>query len=150
MAILNPISLYPPYDRLKAIDSFNEYPELDAFFIKNDLWMLKHWRWGQAFLSYIGRNKSEHTYTRFRNEIERFLLWAFLVKKGPIDNMRKGDLLEYADFCWRPPVSWICLANHEKFILQNGAFGGFPPFRRSGAAPRGGAVPQPGAHGAVP
>ncbi len=30
------------------------------------------WGWGKSFLEYTGRNKSTHTYDRFRNEIEKF------------------------------------------------------------------------------
>lgn len=81
---------------------------------------------------YIGRNKSEHTYTRFRNETERFLLWVFLIKESPIDQLRKADILEYADFCWKPPTSWICLANYEKFAFHSGLYTQNPlwaPFR---------------------
>jgi site-specific recombinase XerD len=119
MAIPKPVPLYPAYDDLKDID-FSEYQELTQFLESGESWWMKHWRWGQEFLSYIGRNKSEHTFTRFRNETERFLLWVFLIKSKPMEQLRKADILEYADFCWQPPVTWICLANHEKFIYQGG------------------------------
>jgi site-specific recombinase XerD len=39
-----------------------------------------------------------------------------------MDQLRKADILDYADFCWQPPVSWICLANHDKFIYQGGYY----------------------------
>ncbi|MEX1669437.1 tyrosine-type recombinase/integrase [Zhongshania guokunii] len=119
MAKAKPTPLYPTYAELKDF-RFEEYPELKAFLESAEPWRLQHWRWGQEFLQYIGRNKSEHTYTRFRNEIERFLLWVFLFQSKPMDQFRKADILDYADFCWQPPVSWICLANHEKFLCQNG------------------------------
>jgi site-specific recombinase XerD len=119
MAIPKPVPLYPTYDDLKDIN-FSEYAELRQFLESGESWWMKHWQWGQEFLSYIGRNKSEHTFTRFRNETERFLLWVFLIKSTPMAQLRKADILEYADFCWQPPVSWICLANHDKFIYQGG------------------------------
>ncbi|WP_103654380.1 tyrosine-type recombinase/integrase [Agarilytica rhodophyticola] len=121
MAIPKPVPLYPTYADLKDVN-FDEYPQLQQFLNSSDKWWLKHWNWGQEFLSYIGRNKSEHTYIRFRNETERFLLWVFLIKQMPMDQLRKADILEYADFCWKPPVSWICLANYEKFVFHNGAY----------------------------
>ncbi|WP_299945674.1 tyrosine-type recombinase/integrase [uncultured Microbulbifer sp.] len=121
MAIPKPVSLYPTYAELKNF-SFNDYADLQEFLQSGDSWWLSHWRWGQEFLSYTGRNKSEHTFTRFRNETERFLLWVFLVKSTPMERLRKADILEYADFCWQPPVSWICLANHEKFQVNNGRY----------------------------
>ncbi|QIL89195.1 tyrosine-type recombinase/integrase [Microbulbifer harenosus] len=129
MAIPKPVPLYPTYTELKGFKPvnpdqtfFNDYPELKTFLESGESWWMPHWLWGQEFLSYIGRNKSEHTFTRFRNETERFLLWLFQVKATPMDRLRKADILEYADFCWQPPVDWICLANHEKFQLSNGHF----------------------------
>ncbi len=116
-----PVPLYPTYDELKDFHA-ESYPDLETFLQSGESWWRVHWHWGQEFLSYIGRNKSEHTYTRFRAETERFLLWSFLVKAKPIDQLRKADILEYADFCWKPPLNWICVANHDKFILQHGVF----------------------------
>ncbi|MEL0585350.1 MAG: site-specific integrase [Candidatus Thiodiazotropha sp. (ex. Lucinoma kazani)] len=121
MAIPKPVPLYPTYKNLKDL-SFAEYPELRQFLESGEPWWMTNWHWGQQFLSYIGRNKSEHTFTRFRNETERFLLWVFLIKTEPMEQLRKADILEYADFCWQPPASWISLANHEKFVFQDGRY----------------------------
>jgi site-specific recombinase XerD len=121
MTIPKPVALYPTYKEFKDFN-FDDYPELKQFLDSGDTWRITHWRWGQEFLNYIGRNKSEHTFTRFRNETERFLLWAFLIQLKPIDQFRKADILEYADFCWQPPVSWICLNNHDKFNYHNGHY----------------------------
>lgn len=119
MPLTKPIPLYPSYIDLLEFD-FEDYPELDTIFSSEPDWWLEHFKWGQSFLEYTGRNKSIHTYDRFRNEIERFLLWSFLVKKTPIDQLRKTDILEYADFCWQPPVTWIGTSNQERFKLSNG------------------------------
>lgn len=116
-----PVALYPTYKDLKQFD-FRDYPDLQSFLDSGEPWWSVHWHWGQEFLNYIGRNKSEHTFTRFRNETERFLLWLFLYKAKPMDILRKADILEYADFCWQPPVSWISLANYEKFRFFNGYY----------------------------
>lgn len=113
-----PVALFPAYSELKSLD-FDEYKDLKQFLDSGETWWLNHWNWGLEFLSYIGRNKSEHTFTRFRNETERFLLWVFLFKTKPMEQLRKADILEYADFCWQPPVSWICTANYEKFVFHN-------------------------------
>lgn len=121
MTIPKPVALYPTYNELKDF-RFDDYPELKQFLESGESWWMAHWVWGREFLSYIGRNKSEHTFTRFRNETERFLLWVFFVNVKPMDQLRKADILEYADFCWQPPVSWICLANHEKFVFQQGYY----------------------------
>ncbi|BFM07290.1 tyrosine-type recombinase/integrase [Halioxenophilus aromaticivorans] len=116
-----PIALYPAFTELKSID-FGEYKDLKQFLESGESWWQIHWTWGREFLSYVGRNKSAHTFTRFRNETERFLLWVFLFKAKPMEQLRKADILEYADFCWQPPVAWICTANHEKFVFRNGHY----------------------------
>jgi site-specific recombinase XerD len=121
MSTPKPFPLYPVYDDLKQV-KLNDYPELNQYLADAIKWKATTWTWGQEFLSYIGRNKSQHTYTRFRSEVEKFLLWAFLVDNKPIDELRKSDILAYIDFCWRPPLPWISLNNHEKFLLQNGAY----------------------------
>lgn len=119
MLLKKPVPLYPPYVDLCEFD-FEDYPELSQLFKANEAWWLEHFNWGKQFLTYTGRNKSAHTYDRFRNEVERFLLWAFIEKQKPIDQLRKSDLLEYADFCWQPPVNWIGTSNQERFRIANG------------------------------
>ena len=93
MPITKPIPLYPTYVELLEL-SLPDYPELKATLESNESWWSTHWSWGKSFLEYIGRNKSIHTYDRFRNEIEKFLLWSFLEKKSPIDELRKSDILD--------------------------------------------------------
>ncbi|AGS39604.1 tyrosine-type recombinase/integrase [Cycloclasticus zancles] len=114
MAIHKPVALYPTFKELKDIP-LDEFPELSSFLASGPDWRKQSWLWGQEFLSYIGRNKSQHTYTRFRSEIEKFLLWSFVIKESPCDEFRKTDILDYADFCWKPPQTWISLTNHDKF-----------------------------------
>ena len=121
MSLPKPIPLYPVYAELKQ-QSLNDYPQLVDQLNELNVWQREHYAWGKQYLEYIGRNKSEHTYTRFRNEIERFLLWAIYVKDQAIDTYRKSDILDYADFCWRPPVQWIATQNHDRFQFNDGYF----------------------------
>lgn len=79
MSLTTPVPLYPTCVELKEF-KFESYPQLKGFLAGGEPWWSVHWRWGQEFLLYIGRNKSEHTFSRFRNETERFLLWAFLIR----------------------------------------------------------------------
>ncbi|GAA5143799.1 tyrosine-type recombinase/integrase [Thalassotalea piscium] len=119
MSLKKPVPLYPTYFDLRDFD-LEDYPELAKMFSNNEPWWLEQFGWGKLFLDYIGRNKSEHTYDRFRNDVERFILWSFIVKQKPIDQLRKSDFLEYADFCWQPPVTWIGTSNQERFHITNG------------------------------
>lgn len=117
----SPVALYPSYSQLQGFD-LASYPSVDGLLSSGESWWQSHWQWGCEFLAYIGRNKSEHTFTRFRNETERFLLWLYLAKSKPMESLKKADILEYADFCWQPPEKWICTANYEKFIFNNGFY----------------------------
>jgi integrase len=119
MSIPSPQPLYPVYPDLPQM-ALEDYPDLQTFLQSGQAWRRQHWQWGHDFLRFIGRNKSEHTYTRFRNEVERFLLWVFLFCDKPVTELRKAQLLEYADFCWKPPVNWISLANADRFVSQDG------------------------------
>lgn len=121
MAIAKAQPLYPASSELNSL-SLNDYPELSLLLSEQESWWRSHWDWGKSFLTYIARNKSKHTYTRFRSEIERFLLWAFYIKELPIDGFKKTDILEYADFCWQPPISWIGTASVGRFKLENGFY----------------------------
>ncbi len=126
MSIPKPIPLYPSYTEIqkliKSTDSVSDYPDLKLFLNSTKDCHKVHWQWGLNFLSYIGRNKSEHTFIRFRNEIERFLLWAFLIKEKSIADLRKDDILEYADFCWKPPILWIGFINTDRYEFRNGVY----------------------------
>lgn len=126
-----PFPLYPTYLELKELD-LSHYPDLKAFLSSGQDWRRQHWQWGLDFLRYVGRNKSEHTFARFRNETERFLLWLFLYRSQPMDGLRKADILLYADFCWKPPVDWIGLSTADHFVYANGFYTANPqwlPFR---------------------
>lgn len=128
MAIPNPIPLYPALAEMKGI-SAKDYPQLESFLSTGPDWRRQHWQWGLDFLRYIGRNKSEHTFSRFRSELERYLLWVFLFKEKPLDGFRKADVLEYADFCWKPPVTWISHASADRFIWGSEGYQVNPDWR---------------------
>lgn len=121
MAIPKPFPLYPTYLELMDME-LHTYPNLNDFFTNSPSWVQESWSWGRDFLLYIGRNKSEHTYIRFRSEVEKFLLWLFLVHDKQPDELRKTDLLDYADFYWKPYKSWIGFSNFDKFLLVGGLF----------------------------
>lgn len=73
--IPTPVPLYPLSEELLKLN-LADYPDLASFLDSGDAWWRNHWSWGLDFLSYVGRNKSGHTFLRFRNETERFLLWG--------------------------------------------------------------------------
>ncbi|ATC97263.1 tyrosine-type recombinase/integrase [Pseudoalteromonas tunicata] len=85
-----------------------EYPELNQFIktifldvpqVKTDLKFL------YLFLYVYGR-KSEATYSRFRNEIERFYLWSWCIQHKSIFDLRRDDIEAYVEFVMEPLGSW--------------------------------------------
>ncbi|WP_051208310.1 hypothetical protein [Saccharospirillum impatiens] len=121
MAIPKPIPLFPSYEELKEF-SWQSYPYLKVHLDQLPDWCAVQWRWAADFLLYVGRNKSEHTFIRFRSEVEKFLLWVNVVAEKRLDSLRKSDVLEYAEFFYKPPQTWIGLVNVEKFKLISGEF----------------------------
>jgi site-specific recombinase XerD len=115
----NPQPLFPTRNELQSLQ-WNDYPDLNSFIHSGPAWWLEHWDWAKDYLLYIARNKSEHTYGRFRSEVEKFLLWSFLSAEKPIDSMKKTDILNYADFSFKPPSHWVGLSNVDKFLLESG------------------------------
>lgn len=108
MAISHPFPLYPTFLELKDFDLQN-YPMLAASLKELPERCSTQWTWGFQFLLYIGRNKSDHTFIRFRSEIEKFLLWSFLIVDKPIDQLRKTDVLDYVEFSisrLKPGLDW--------------------------------------------
>ena len=125
------IPLFPGYEELLDYDK-TAYPEVEAFLDDGPAWRREHWNLARDFLKYTGRNKSEHTFLRFRTDVERFLLWTFLYKDVPVDDQRKRDILEFADFTWSPPVKWIGKKTIARFELIGGSYKinkGWRPFR---------------------
>lgn len=126
-----PIPLFPAYDELAYYDK-SAYPDVQAFLDQGQAWRRQHWQWSCDFLKYTGRNKSEHTFVRFRTDVERFLLWTFLFKDKPIDEQRKTDILEFVDFTWSPPTKWISKITVARYDLIGGSYRvnkGWRPFR---------------------
>lgn len=105
----------------KSRRELRDFPELTSELGKRSHAERDLWDLGLEFLDYIGRNKSPHTFNRFRGEIERFILWSWLVRKQDLREFKKQDILSYADFCWYPPATWIALANYDRFVVKQGA-----------------------------
>ena len=121
MATPKSIPLFPAYAELKDFD-WRDYLQLDEFFNNKPKWCRDHWNWARDYLVFLGRNKSEHTFIRFRSDIEKLLLWSFLVADKPVVDFRKDDILDYAEFFFKPPQTWICLTNVDKFIPSAGLY----------------------------
>ena len=81
--------------------------------VSNDLEAIKSW------LSNSTDNES--TYSSYRKEAERLLLWAVITMKKPLSSLNHGDFLEYEKFLldpqpestWIMPDDWKYARNHK-------------------------------------
>ncbi|MEH6445187.1 MAG: site-specific integrase, partial [Oceanospirillaceae bacterium] len=73
------------------------------------------------FLYIMGR-KSDGTFIRFRNEIERWCLFCWQERKKAIFNVNRSDIEAYIEFVWKPDKAWIGLSVQQRFKLTSGCF----------------------------
>ncbi|MBD1584755.1 tyrosine-type recombinase/integrase [Pseudoalteromonas sp. S16_S37] len=99
-----------------------EYPELDVYLSKvtksipqalSDLGFL------YQFLYVYGR-KSEATFNRFRNELERFHLWAWTIRQLSVFDLKRDDIEAYVDFMVQPEHAWCADSVQWRFKENQG------------------------------
>jgi len=71
------------------------------------------------FLYLMGR-KSNGTYLRFRNEIERWCLYCWQQRSKGVFEASRKDIEAYIDFVYQPDKAWIGTSVQQRFITKNG------------------------------
>lgn len=71
-----------------------------------------------AFLYAYKDNKA--TFNTYRREVERLLLWAWMIHKKPILDFRRLEIETYLKFCQKPPKNWIGLKKAPHFLDKEG------------------------------
>lgn len=71
------------------------------------------------FLYLMGR-KSNGTYLRFRNEVERWCLYCWQHHKKSIFAVTRKDIEAYIDFVYQPEKRWIGTSVQQRFVSKNG------------------------------
>jgi len=112
-------------------DLASEYPDLADFIQSlNDLTVTanKELIFILDFLYIMGR-KSDGTFIRFRNEIERWCLFCWqILDKGIFEAGRK-DVEAYIEFVWKPDKKWIGTSVQQRFKEKTGQFYSNPKWR---------------------
>lgn len=62
------------------------------------------------------------TFKAYRTQVERLLLWAWIIAGKSILEMRRSDAERFMDFNLAPPATWIGDAVRKRFILKDGYF----------------------------
>jgi len=97
----------------------SEYPAMYEFLNNNRLerkLCLDELKFLYQFLYVYGR-KSEATFNRFRNEIERFHLWSWLIQEKSVFDLKRDDIEAYVEFVVEPDKDW--LANSVQWRFKN-------------------------------
>ena len=100
----------------------SEYPELATLLFelsKQHPFILNDYKFLLKFLYVYGR-KSESTFNRFRNEIERFYLWSWSFTKSSVFNLKREDIEAYVDFMVKPDKTWTSDSVQWRFKDKDG------------------------------
>ncbi|MBQ4838515.1 tyrosine-type recombinase/integrase [Pseudoalteromonas luteoviolacea] len=100
----------------------SEYPAMSEFLNSNRLGgqiCLDELKFLYQFLYVYGR-KSEATFNRFRNEIERFHLWSWLVQEKSVFELKREDIEAYVDFVVEPDKTWLADSVQWRFKNHQG------------------------------
>lgn len=125
MKPLNKTIVQPLFDsrRRFLLLPLDDYPQVNAFVKKLNEQQRLEWQHCREYLKFVARNKADGTFDRFRNELERFVLWCWQTQDLGFSQLKKIHILEYADFLWSPPSHWIGLNSAvKKFELRQGHY----------------------------
>jgi site-specific recombinase XerD len=56
------------------------------------------------------------TFSAYRTQAERLLLWSLMIKKKPLHALKRQDAQDYLDFCRDPHDNWIGPVTRSRFI----------------------------------
>lgn len=71
------------------------------------------------FLTSYSR-RSQDTFDKFRSDVERFLLWCWLVAGKCVPSIRRQDLEAFIDFVMKPPKAWTARTTNPRFLAHDG------------------------------
>ena len=119
----SPRPLFETYSRfleLNFLQFSEELPVVREYLASfpDELQAADGYRAVRGFLkSYAG---NEPTFNSYRTHVERLLLWALLVARKPLLEMRRRDAEAFMEFCLRPPRDWIGPMVRSRFVRIGG------------------------------
>ncbi len=103
-------------------DLHDDYPQLHSFLMSIESKVPTantELSFVMEFLYLMGR-KSNGTYLRFRNEVERWCLYCWQHHEKGIFEVTRKDIESYIDFVYQPDKSWIGTSVQQRFVIKNG------------------------------
>jgi site-specific recombinase XerD len=59
----------------------------------------------------------EATFVSYRTHAERLLLWALLIRKKALMDLRRADAEAFLEFCMTPPIGWLGPVTRSRFLI---------------------------------
>lgn len=118
-----PLPLFDTYDRFHDLHFMNMTGERAAvtYFLSQcdeQTRPVESYQAVRGFLkSYAG---NEATFTSYRTHVERLLLWALLIARKPLLDLRRRDAEAFMEFCLNPPADWVGPVVKSRFIRHGG------------------------------
>lgn len=120
---MRPQPLFEPFDRFLDLHFMNmsgELPEVVTYLTQcsEATRPVESYQAVRGFLkSYAG---NEATFTSYRTHVERLLLWALLVARKPLLELRRRDAEAFMEFCLNPPADWVGPVVKSRFTRVGG------------------------------
>ena len=111
---------HPLFDTAARMESpdLSEHPTLQAFLSGMPAGAYQDWENSRRFL--INYAASAATYSRFRGELQRFLLFLWLISGRTLAEVDADDINRYMRFLKKPPKAWIAPDRPHAFQDQQG------------------------------
>ncbi|TBW57420.1 site-specific integrase [Marinobacter halodurans] len=109
--------------------TLDNHPSLAAYINEAHSEAYEDWRVTAAFL--MDYAASMGTYTRFRGEVQRFLLFLWNISKRSLRECTEDDINRYMRFLKKPPKAWVGEKPLHAFESSDGervAIAGWRPF----------------------
>jgi site-specific recombinase XerD len=118
-----PTPLFDTYEQFNTLDFqgfTREHPVILDFLNAQPeaVGALESYRLVRLFLKQY--NGFATTYKGYRTHIERLLLWAILIAKKPILELKLADAKDFIEFCQNPPADWIGPIIKSRFVRIGG------------------------------
>ncbi len=83
-------------------------------FYDNHPFMFNDYHVAASYLGLWGDRQTQ-TFNAYRNEIEKLMLWCWLIKDMSILDLTSADYSKFLEFCIKPPKEWIMTNRFDKY-----------------------------------
>ncbi|MCY1398570.1 Tyrosine recombinase XerC [compost metagenome] len=121
-----------PKDLQPLFETYSRFRELNFMQLSEELPAVREYLAGfaddsraiEGYLAVRGFLKSyagnETTFNSYRTHVERLLLWALLVARKPLLELRRRDAEAFMEFCLKPPADWVGPVIKSRFVRLGG------------------------------